>query len=180
MLKIKKKIIIIGSYMVGKTAILNKFIHHKFIHDYKSTMGVNIMSKEYMYEEFNTELTFLIWDIGGQNLFQSMWKRFYNKAEAAIIVFDITRRNTFDAIKDWYSSILINLGQKVPIVLIGNKKDLVEKRIVKTPEGKSLSDELRIEFLETSAKTGENIDLIFNNIGKKLLMSIETIQENIK
>ncbi|MHA1310400.1 MAG: Rab family GTPase [Candidatus Helarchaeota archaeon] len=177
MIKIKKKVIIIGSYMVGKTAVLNSFVHHKFIHDYKSTMGVNIMAKEYLFEDLDTELTFVIWDIGGQNLFQNMAKRFYGKAEAALIVYDITRRNTFDAVKEWFSRLMVNVGHKIPMILVGNKVDLTEQRMITKSEGEKLAQELRIEFLETSAKTGENIDLAFKNLGKKILMTISQIQK---
>ncbi|MHA1268318.1 MAG: Rab family GTPase [Candidatus Helarchaeota archaeon] len=179
MIKIKKKVIIVGSYMVGKTAILNSFVHHKFVHDYKSTMGVNIMAKEYLFDERDIELTFIIWDVGGQNMFQNMARRFYNKAEAAFIVYDITRRNTFSAIKEWYSKVIVNVGYKIPIILIGNKIDLYDQREVETSEGKKLADELKIEFLETSAKTRENVDLAFRNLGEKMLTTLSQVQEKI-
>ncbi len=160
---IKKKVIIVGSYAVGKTSILNSFIHRQFEMDYKSTLGVNILAKEY---ELNEDITvgFTFWDIGGQKLFRNIYPRFFGLSNAAMIVYDVTRMDSFDEIPSWYSSIQKYIQEKIPIVLVGNKIDLVDQRTVPTRVAEDLANQYGFFYIETSAKTGKNIDAAFKEL----------------
>lgn len=171
---LKKKIIIVGSYAVGKTSILNSFIHRRFEIDYKATLGVNILAKEY---QLNDEVTvgFTFWDIGGQKLFQHIYPRFFGQSNAALIVFDVTRMGSFDEIMTWHASILNYVQTKIPILLLGNKIDLVEQRVVPADMAIDLAKEQEFLYLETSAKTGKNVDTAF----KKLAESIAERHKNL-
>ncbi|NHI93428.1 MAG: GTP-binding protein [Candidatus Lokiarchaeota archaeon] len=161
----KRKVVLIGSYAVGKTAMLNRFVDEKFLTDYKATIGVNLMNKKLEIENGKV-INFSIWDIAGQLAFKGVWKNFYNAAAGALIIFDVTRQVTYDEVQGWYQNILDHIKESIPCVLVANKIDLVDQRIISSEKGKELADSLDMEYIETSAKTGENITNAFKLIGK--------------
>ncbi|MFW9820035.1 MAG: Rab family GTPase [Candidatus Thorarchaeota archaeon] len=156
------KIVTIGPGGVGKSSIIRRFVKNEFSFDYKFTIGVEINSKivEYGKGSF-AQLT--IWDIGGQERFRILRRNFYEGTYGALVVFDLSRPQTFSKMKEWVSDLNVKLERKVPIVILGNKSDLI-------PEiGKSLDqneiyhfvEKLDCIYLETSAKTGQNIQEAF-------------------
>ncbi|MHA1266493.1 MAG: Rab family GTPase [Candidatus Helarchaeota archaeon] len=166
-IKLKKKVIIVGAWGVGKTSILNSFIHRQFNLDYKSTLGVNILAKDYPVSD-DLIVSFTFWDIGGQKLFRNIYPRFFGLSNAALIVYDVTRMDSFEEIKLWHNSILNYVSEKIPILLVGNKIDLVNERVVPQEIALDLAKENDFDYIETSAKTRENIDTAFKQIATLL------------
>ena len=157
------KIIIIGNSGVGKTSITTSAVKNVFINDYKSTIGMEIFS---LYLKVNDKpIKLQIWDTCGQEIYRSLIKNFYRNSSLAIIVYSIDKKNSFKDINSWIKEIRVNSSPDIKIVLIGNKSDLDKDRQVSYEEGKKyLDDDEVLKFFETSAKTGENIKKLFQEI----------------
>jgi len=161
------KILLIGSAAVGKTSLVNKFVHGKFRKDYVLTIGMEPYTK---YETINgSKICYTIFDIAGQQQFSRLRKMFYRGSRGALVVFDLTRKDTFTEVKTWMDDALaVEKGQK--FILIGNKADLTSDRQVIKAEGEKLAKKLGcIAYLETSAKTGNQVNKAFNTLGKDIL-----------
>ncbi|MEX2689193.1 MAG: Rab family GTPase [Candidatus Njordarchaeia archaeon] len=168
--RIIPKIIIIGDPAVGKTTICNRYLGCPFEHRYISTIGVDFFSKDSIYETHSgirVMVSWSLWDIAGQVRFRDIVDQFFKGANSAIVVYDITDRESFENVKNWLQRFWDVAGEK-PAVIVGNKTDLRDKKgQVSTEEGKELAEELSKEkgmpffFVETSAKFGENLDLLF-------------------
>jgi len=164
------KVIVCGDPGSGKTSTVLRFTDNAFKRTYMPTIGVNISEKNIQVGKSN--VNFVIWDVAGQSKFQMMRTHFYTGAEALLLIFDLTREKTFQSVPNWHKDILDSLGDRNLIkigFLLGNKKDLVDERKVSTDEGIKVCGELNLEFIETSALTGENIDESFIKIAKALL-----------
>ncbi|MHC1592204.1 MAG: GTP-binding protein, partial [Candidatus Helarchaeales archaeon] len=161
------KLIVIGEGAVGKTALINQFIEKKFRSDYKSTIGVNIMTKSYQLFE-NVEIKFAIYDLAGQKYFRKIRKSYFRGTQAAIFVYDVTVPETLEKIPDWVKSLESEIGplKNIKALLVGNKIDLERK--VEYLKGKEMADNFGIPYIETSAKTGANVDKAFGRIAIKL------------
>ncbi|XP_044528673.1 ras-related protein Rab-7b isoform X2 [Gracilinanus agilis] len=123
--KVDLKLIIIGALGVGKTSLLNQYVHKTFYEDYQTTLGASILSKIIMVD--NTTLKLQIWDTGGQERFRSMVSTFYKGSDGCILAFDVTDRDSFHALDTWRGDILqktLQTEQVFPIVVLGNKIDL--------------------------------------------------------
>ncbi|HUW90394.1 MAG TPA: Rab family GTPase [Candidatus Nanopelagicaceae bacterium] len=150
------KFIIVGSHEVGKTSLIRQFVEKKFSHDYRATIGLNIFAHNFDFQ--GNEIHVQLWDIGAQQYFKRFRKIYYSGAEAAFIVFDITNRESFNKIKGWHGEINQLIDEKnIPIVIVGNKVDLSEQRVISTVEGEELAKLLSETYIETSALSGENV-----------------------
>lgn len=166
------KIIVCGDYMVGKTSLIRRFVEGKFQDDYLSTLGVDITKKTIDLAS-ETTVNFIIWDIAGQSNMLQMApqrKRFYNGANAALLVFDKTRHSTLESTAKWLKDIKDSVPDNIPIVLVGNKSDLVEKYEVTIQQALTKASDLGdFHLIETSAKTGENVEDAFRYLGYKIV-----------
>jgi len=166
----KFKFIIVGDKAVGKSSIVRRFVENKFSLDYRSTLGLNVLSHSMNF--YGNEVNFLLWDVGAQQYFKRFRKTYYKGAQAAFIVFDVCEKETFSNVKVWYKELEDFLDNKnIPTVLVGNKIDLSDQRTVQYKEGITLVDELSkqstdgdFSYIETSALTGENIGDAFSLI----------------
>ena len=154
------KLILGGDGAVGKTSLVHRFVENTFAKDYKSTIGTSIMKKECNFKELGSAVRFVIWDLAGQSQFQRVRKSYLANAEAGILVYDVTNRKSFENIKNWHNEIK-KVSTNISLILVGNKIDLEENREVKSQEGNILADNLGLSYIETSAKTGENINDAF-------------------
>ncbi len=154
------KFIIIGNPNVGKSCILNQFLNHKFVEEYEVTVGVEFGAKTIKLKD-STNVKLQIWDTAGQESFKSVTRSYYRSSAVAIIVYDITNRESYEAIEKWIEDCRVNGNKEMSMMLVGNKLDLDSHRIVSYEEGEILANENNMLFLETSAKSSENIDMIF-------------------
>ncbi|MHA2340001.1 MAG: Rab family GTPase [Candidatus Hodarchaeales archaeon] len=155
------KFIICGAGGVGKTAIVRRYVQNKFDHNYLLTVGMEPSNKVLDFKDGKT-CNMLIYDVAGQERFQTLREVFFRGANGALLVFDLTRDRTVDDLSTWYRQILDRLGQ-IPIILIGNKSDLDKKREV-TEEvilEKLVPKFKALKYYETSAFTNQNIKEAF-------------------
>ncbi len=166
----KLKIIVIGQPAVGKTSLVRKFVSGEFNKDYRSTIGTNIYIKDVVLED-GRKVILNIWDIAGQERWIRMRNRYYNGTQGAVIVGDLSRKRTFENIeKFWYPDLKVH-NLLIPIILIGNKHDLEAE--ISNQEVEDLKRRIKAElFITTSAKTGENVNEIFQKLSKKILDAI--------
>ena len=167
------KLILTGDFQVGKTSLIKRFIENSFQENYIATIGVEI-SKKTIDLSSDTNIQFIIWDIGGQK--QEMMpfrKRFYSGANAAIIVIDRTRPNHQESIYFWFNELKdANVPPNIPIVIVGNKSDLVDDIIVSEFDIKKVADEYGYRYILTSAKTGENVNDAFTYIAYRFIETV--------
>ena len=165
------KYIIVGDPSVGKSNLLMKFAHNKFTDDYQTTIGVEFGAKNIQIN--NKIYRIQIWDTAGQENFRSITRAYYQKCVCAMVVYDITCRETFEHIQSWLQDIHDQSPETVLIILIGNKIDLENKRIVSTDEGKDFATQNGHIFMETSAKTGEGVNDIFEKTAQEIIKKME-------
>lgn len=164
------KIIIIGDTSVGKTGLLNRYLHNDFSDNTKATVGVDFGAKKLVYNDCKIKLQ--IWDTAGQERYRSITNAYYKGAKGAIIVYDISKRSSFENVERWISEIKSLGDPNLLLLLIGNKSDLEEKREVSLDEGKQKAINLGIAFMETSAKNSTNVVKAFEEISFKITDSI--------
>jgi small GTP-binding protein len=170
------KVIIIGPPAVGKTSLLNRFVHNEFDMSYKLTLGVDFLTKTVEYEP--SQLAKLqIWDIGAQERFKFLHRSFYDGAFGALVVFDLSRQQTFSGMKTWISEMHSILGADIPKVIIGNKSDLIPEigRVIDRDDIEEYTKNQGCVFIETSAKTGENVENAFQKITHRMIKRMEEI-----
>ncbi|MFX0132743.1 MAG: GTP-binding protein [Candidatus Hodarchaeota archaeon] len=159
------KLLLLGDGAVGKTTLIKRFIKGTFRSDYKMTVGVDVFTKNVNLGPEQNLVTFTIFDIAGQQRFEVVRTAFYKGATGALIVFDLTRNHTFRNVEKWVKELRIFAGS-IPFIIIGNKSDLKEFRLIRDSEINSLTDELSSQYIETSAKTGEHVEEAFHKLAK--------------
>ncbi|QSL65641.1 hypothetical protein MERGE_002954 [Pneumocystis wakefieldiae] len=169
----KFKLVFLGDQSVGKTSLITRFMYDTFDNTYQATIGIDFLSKTMYLEDKTVRLQ--LWDTAGQERFRSLIPSYIRDSSVAVVVYDITNRNSFSSIKDWINDIISERGNDVIIVIVGNKTDLNNKRQVRTDEGEKMAKDLKTQFMETSAKTGSNVKTLFRNIAC-VLPGIENIQ----
>ncbi|TFG07641.1 MAG: GTP-binding protein [Promethearchaeota archaeon] len=166
------KLILCGDYQVGKTSLIRRFVENTFKKNYISTIGVEISKKDLEIQE-NTNLNFIIWDIGGQISQMTPYrKRFYSGANAAFIVVDRTRANNENSVDFWYHEIKESVPNNIPVVIVGNKSDLVDNIVVSEEVIKEKANRHGFHYILTSAKTGENVHDAFLYIAYRFLDNV--------
>ena len=159
------KIVLLGDEGVGKSSLIVRYVKNKFKKEYISTMGVDFLIKQLKLEDDTIKC--IIWDIGGQTQWREKLHLYLQGSDGAIIVVDLTRKKTLNGLDYWVDAINKYLKVKnFPIVLVGNKLDLVEQRKI-SPE--DLKNAAKLPSFETSAKTGETVEEMFVTIAKKVL-----------
>ncbi len=169
------KIVVLGEGAVGKTAIVTRFSHGFFRTDYQTTIGSqfavkNVAINRHGQEDLTVKLQ--IWDVAGQSRFQILRPMYYRGSSGGILVFDVTRRRTFIVLEEWLDELYKAINKKIPIILVANKTDLPD-RVVEPSEGREFADRHGMPYLESSAKTGEGIVDIFQELGEDLVKTRE-------
>jgi small GTP-binding protein len=155
------KVCVVGDGAVGKTSLIIRYTEGHFRESYIMTVGTSFAVKELTFGD--TLVRLQLWDLAGQPHFSSVRPVFYRGAAGIILVFDVTRRPTFDAIPAWYTEVSTVTGA-VPTVLLANKVDLVDQRQTSTEEGMAYAQQLGWGYFETSAKEGQGVNDAFRQI----------------
>jgi len=176
------KFVILGDHEVGKTSINRRFVENKFTEDYRATIGLNVLT--HTFEFFGNEIGVTLYDLGAQNYFRRFRKGYYTGAQAAFIVFDLKNKESFNNIKSWYKELKdFTTDEEIPIVIVGNKSDLINQRQITYKDGVRLANELskkekiKLSYIETSALTGENVEDAFNLISYHYVMKSKEIED---
>eukprot|EP00299_Pterocystis_sp_00344_P005769 c17506_g1_i1.p1 GENE.c17506_g1_i1~~c17506_g1_i1.p1 ORF type:complete len:222 (+),score=45.02 c17506_g1_i1:44-667(+) len=160
------KYIIIGDTGVGKSCLLLQFTDKRFQTVHDLTIGVEFGARMVNIE--NKQIKLQIWDTAGQESFRSITRSYYRGAAGALLVYDITRRETFNHLTTWLDDARQHSHSNMVIMLIGNKCDLEHRRAVQFEEGQQFAREHGLIFMETSAKTAQNVDEAFISTAQKI------------
>ena len=163
------KLILLGDSSVGKTNILTKYLKNFFDPDSKATVGVEFGTKSVEIE--GKKIKVQIWDTAGEERYKSITSTYYRGAKGAFIVYDITRKITFESIDKWIGDLKNNGDENIIIYLVGNKNDLNDKREVDKNEAMNKAEKYNIAFMETSALSGDNIQKIFQDLIEKVYVN---------
>lgn len=161
MVDYKFKISLLGEADVGKTSLILRYVKNFFKEDLKSTIGTNFMTKEM--DIGTTSIELLIFDIGAQKMFSSMRVKYFQGSNAAIAVYDVTSRESLHALPEWIISVKDACGN-IPIIIVGNKIDLVNERVVLRSDAEAFADRFTCMYEEASAKTGASVEAVFEKI----------------
>ncbi|KAI0306303.1 ras-domain-containing protein [Multifurca ochricompacta] len=162
----RTKIVLLGDQSVGKTSLITRFMYDTFDNTYQATIGIDFLSKTLYLDDRTVRLQ--LWDTAGQERFRSLIPSYIRDSTVAIVVFDITNRQSFLSTSKWIDDVRSERGTDVMVVLVGNKADLSDKRQVTLEEATAKAQSLNIMFMETSAKAGHNVKSLF----KKIAMSL--------
>ena len=160
------KLVLIGDSFVGKTNIMSKYLKNEFHEDSKATVGVEFGSKKFEIEGVSIKAQ--IWDTAGQERYKSITNAYYKGSKGAFVVYDITRKETFDSVDKWISDLKQSGDKKITILLIGNKNDLDNQRQISKEQGEEKAKSFGVAFLETSAFNGYNLDKAFDLMIKEV------------
>ncbi|KAL3876383.1 hypothetical protein ACJMK2_034236 [Sinanodonta woodiana] len=163
------KVMLIGDSGSGKTCLLVRFKDGAFLSgSFISTVGIDFRNK--VVDVDGTKVKLQIWDTAGQERFRSITKAYYRDANALLLLYDVTNKTSFDNIRAWLAEINEYAQEDVVIMLLGNKADMAAERVIRREEGEKLAKDHNVAFMETSAKTGMNVDLAFMAVARDLKM----------
>ena len=174
-----KKLVFIGDPGVGKTCIISRFLKGTFDADQITTVGASYATKTIKISETNESLTLDIWDTAGQEKYRSLTRIFFQGAKLAILVYDITRKDSFENLKNvWLKELKDHADKNVVLGVAGNKSDLYEKEEVPEQEAREFAKSIGAIFCLTSAQSNSGIEELFEEMGKKFLDPNSTINES--
>ncbi|EGR32473.1 Ras family protein, putative, partial [Ichthyophthirius multifiliis] len=161
------KLLLIGNSGVGKSCMLMRFSENQFTNNFYNTIGVDFKIKTIQLNGKNIKLQ--IWDTAGQDRFKTITCSYYRGAHGIAVVFDITDKQSFENVKGWMVEIEKYAQENVCRILVGNKTDMNENRQVQYQEGQELAQMYNLNYIEVSAKSGENVDQVFTQMAKQIM-----------
>lgn len=161
------KMVLLGDSGVGKSCLVLRFVRGQFDPSSKVTVGAAFMSHPVALPDSST-VKFEIWDTAGQERYASLAPLYYRGASAAAVVYDITTKDSFEKAKYWVKELQKNASDNIVIILVGNKSDMESERDVSTEDAKEYAESNSMSFIETSAKTAQNVNEIFESIASQL------------
>jgi len=170
------KLLLIGDSGVGKTCVLFRFSDDTFNTTFISTIGIDFKIKTV--ELLGKKIKLQIWDTAGQERFHTITTSYYRGANGILLVYDITQPKTFDNISKWLRNINEHASEDVERMLIGNKCDMEDKRLISEERGRKVAEENGIKFFETSAKENINIEIAFNSLAEDILNKQRPVEDN--
>ncbi len=167
-----KKICMLGNPAVGKTSLVANYVFNVFKDTYLSTIGAKPTKKQlqmtHPVNNLPVNLTMIIWDIAGHNTFQDIHKTYYRGAEGALIVCDVTSRESLQAIPNWLTTFYEVVGV-VPVILLANKSDLMDQAVITEDDLKKVANAIESPYFFTSAKTGDHVETSFSTLATDIL-----------
>lgn len=170
------KIILIGDAGVGKTSISGRYIDSSFKDAYQATLQVEKRMK-IINEDDKTSIRLNIWDTAGQEKFRSITRQFYRDCQGAFIVFDLTKKSSFNELKTWINELKTHGNDDTVIIILGNKSDLTTEREISEDVIKNEIKD-KYKYFEVSAKTGNNVSLAFDEMKKLIMQKIKKNEQN--
>ncbi|MDM8519231.1 Rab family GTPase [Anaerolineales bacterium HSG6] len=167
---LQKKVCLLGEYAVGKTSLVRRFIEGVFEDKYLSTIGTKVSRKKLQATRGtqNIDLTMLIWDLAGGEKFDRMMRNYYRGSAGAILVCDLTRPETAEALER-YAKDFWSINAKAPLIIVGNKADLVDERRVSDEDLAVVAEKCRAKYFTSSAKTGKDVETLFQTLGNEVI-----------
>ena len=164
------KVVLLGESGVGKTSIITMFMDNEFTEDQQTTTGATFSTKSLTYDKYHKEISFEIWDTAGQEKYRSLAKMFYKDATIAILVYDITRYDSFEQLRDfWVGQLKDNAPKNLILAIAANKSDLIGEEKVDEGEARKFADSIGAIFRLTSAKQQNGVEDLFRDVGTKVL-----------
>ncbi|KAM5257316.1 ras-related protein Rab-23 isoform 2-T2 [Ctenodactylus gundi] len=157
------KMVVVGNGAVGKSSMIQRYCKGIFTKDYKKTIGVDFLERQIQVNDEDVRL--MLWDTAGQEEFDAITKAYYRGAQACVLVFSTTDRESFEAISSWREKVVAEVGE-IPTVLVQNKIDLLDDACIKNEEAEALAKRLKLRFYRTSVKEDLNVsEGVFNTSG---------------
>ena len=157
------KIVLLGDSSVGKSCIMERYVNNNFDENSEVTIGASFATKDILTKK--NKIKFEMWDTAGQERYKSLAPMYYRNAMGAVIIYDITNKETFINAEFWIKKIMEERGEKCKIILVGNKSDLENKRQVSKKIEKQFEN---VKYIEASAKSGKNVEKIFNTLAEMI------------
>lgn len=156
-------IYLIFNIQVGKTTLTIKFAKNIYTTEYKKTLGVDFLNTKKYIKSIDKEVDYYIWDTAGQDYYNAITRRYYKGADAALIVFSIIDKDSFDSIKSWHEKVVTECG-RIPTVLVMSKIDLKDEAIIKDKEAVEKAKELNLNLMKVSSKDGTMVNEVFERL----------------
>ncbi|GBG27328.1 Ras-related protein Rab-11B [Hondaea fermentalgiana] len=160
------KLVLVGDSGVGKTCLLSQYRRGEFNYDTKHTIGVEFATKELQVQDKTIKCQ--IWDTAGQERYRAITKAYYRGAVAALLVYDITDRETFTNLKRWLSEVQSHADRDIKLMVVGNKSDMEDSRAVSPDEGRAFAEQHNLYFVEASALKGDAVSFAFESLVEKV------------
>ncbi|KMT20255.1 hypothetical protein BVRB_1g002590 [Beta vulgaris subsp. vulgaris] len=164
------KVVVIGDSAVGKSQLLSRFAKNEFCLDSKSTIGVEFQTRTVTIKSKVVKAQ--IWDTAGQERYRAVTSAYYRGALGAVVVYDITKRQTFDHVARWIDELRAHADNSIVIMLIGNKADLVDQRAVPTEDAVEFAQDQGLFFSEASALSGDNVEKAFFRVLEEIYSNV--------
>ncbi|KAI4902739.1 hypothetical protein NFI96_014056 [Prochilodus magdalenae] len=164
------KVVVVGNGAVGKSSMIQRYCKGIFTKDYKKTIGVDFLERQIIVNEEDVRL--MLWDTAGQEEFDAITKAYYRGAQACVLVFSTTDRESFEAISSWREKVEMEVGD-IPTVLVQNKIDLLDDTVIKNEEAEGLAKKLKLRFYRASVKEDLNVNEVFKYLAEKYLQRLK-------
>uniref|UniRef100_UPI00398F2300 ras-related protein Rab-23 n=1 Tax=Pristiophorus japonicus TaxID=55135 RepID=UPI00398F2300 len=164
------KVVVVGNGAVGKSSMIQRYCKGIFTKDYKKTIGVDFLERQIQVNDEDVRL--MLWDTAGQEEFDAITKAYYRGAQACVLVFSTTDRESFEAIPSWKEKVEAEVGD-IPTVLVQNKIDLLDETVLKNEEAEGLAKKLKLRFYRASVKEDLNVNEVFKYLADKYLQRLK-------
>ena len=163
---IQVKVVLLGDSGVGKSSIVLRFVADCFKNDADATVGASYTGKILQYND--QAIKFNIWDTAGQERYHALAKMYYRDATAAVLIYDITKKDSFEGLKRWHHELISHGQTNIPVIIVGNKEDLVQTEAVSQEEASEFAKSIGALYRKASAKTNIGIEQIFIDLASKI------------